>query len=69
MSIIPLALPGLVIGVFLLATRQPSLIKEMQIGWGILILLAVAAYLFRRCRDARPLESTQAGSGRPSSRW
>ena len=37
-----LLLPGLVIGVFLLATRQPSLIKEMQIGWGILILLAVA---------------------------
>ncbi|NHZ72861.1 MAG: phospholipid carrier-dependent glycosyltransferase [Nitrospirae bacterium] len=37
-----LALPGLVIGVFLLATRRVSLIREMQIGWGLLILLAVA---------------------------
>ena len=34
-----LALPGLVIGVFLLATRRLALIKEMQIGWGLLILL------------------------------
>jgi 4-amino-4-deoxy-L-arabinose transferase-like glycosyltransferase len=37
-----LVLPGLVIGVFLLSTRRLSLIKEMQIGWGLLILLAVA---------------------------
>jgi len=37
-----LVLPGLVIGVFLLSTRRLSLIKDMQIGWGLLILLAVA---------------------------
>ena len=37
-----LALPGLVIGVFLLATRRLGMIKQMQIGWGLLILLAVA---------------------------
>jgi len=37
-----LALPGLVIGVFLLATRRLGLIKGMQIGWGLLILLLVA---------------------------
>lgn len=37
-----LVLPGLVIGVFLLSTRRLNLIKEMQIGWGLLILLAVA---------------------------
>lgn len=37
-----LVLPGLVIGIFLLATRRLSLVREMQIGWGILILLAVA---------------------------
>ena len=37
-----LALPGLVVGLFLLATRRLKLIKEMQIGWGLLILLAVA---------------------------
>jgi 4-amino-4-deoxy-L-arabinose transferase-like glycosyltransferase len=37
-----LALPGLVIGVFLLATRRLALIREMQIGWGLLILLLVA---------------------------
>jgi len=37
-----LVLPGLVIGVFLLSTRRLSLIKDMQIGWGFLILLAVA---------------------------
>jgi len=37
-----LVLPCLVIGLFLLATRRLSLLKEMQIGWGLLILLAVA---------------------------
>ncbi|MGB5551697.1 MAG: glycosyltransferase family 39 protein, partial [Thermoanaerobaculia bacterium] len=37
-----LALPGLVIGVFLLATRRLALIREMQIGRGLLILLLVA---------------------------
>jgi len=37
-----LALPGLVIGLFLLATRRLRLIQEMQLGWGLLILLAVA---------------------------
>jgi len=37
-----LVLPGLVIGVFLLSTRRLSLIKELQVGWGLLILLAVA---------------------------
>ena len=37
-----LALPGLVIGVFLLATHKLALIKEMRISWGILILLAIA---------------------------
>lgn len=36
-------LPVTIIGVFLIFKRQLSFLKQMQIGWGILILLAVAA--------------------------
>ena len=36
-------LPVTIIGLFLIFKRQLNFLKEMQIGWGILILLAVAA--------------------------
>jgi 4-amino-4-deoxy-L-arabinose transferase-like glycosyltransferase len=36
-------LPVTIIGLFLIFKRQLSFLKEMQIGWGILILFAVAA--------------------------
>jgi 4-amino-4-deoxy-L-arabinose transferase-like glycosyltransferase len=36
-------LPVMIIGLFLIVTRQLRLVKEMQIGWGLLILFAVAA--------------------------
>ncbi len=36
-------LPVTIIGLFLIFKRQLSFLKQMQIGWGILILLAVAA--------------------------
>jgi 4-amino-4-deoxy-L-arabinose transferase-like glycosyltransferase len=38
-----LVLPGLVIGPYLLLTRQLRLLREMQIGWGVLIVLAIAS--------------------------
>jgi 4-amino-4-deoxy-L-arabinose transferase-like glycosyltransferase len=38
-----LALPAMVIGPYLIIERRLSFIKQMQIGWGILIFLAVAA--------------------------
>ncbi len=38
-----LALPAMVIGLFLIFERKLSFIKQMQIGWGILIFLAVAS--------------------------
>jgi hypothetical protein len=36
-------LPVMIIGLFLVLRRQLSLLKEMQIGWGILIFFAVAS--------------------------
>jgi 4-amino-4-deoxy-L-arabinose transferase-like glycosyltransferase len=36
-------LPIMIIGLFLIIKRQLGFLKHMQIGWGILILLAVAA--------------------------
>lgn len=36
-------LPAMIIGLFLIIKKQLGFIKHMQIGWGILILLAVAA--------------------------
>ena len=36
------ALPMMAIGLFLIYKRQLSFLKEMQIGWGLLIFLAVA---------------------------
>ena len=38
-----LAIPMMIIGLFLIYKRQLRFLKEMQIGWGILIFLAVAA--------------------------
>jgi len=38
-----LALPAMVIGLFLIFERKLSFIKQMQVGWGILIFLAVAS--------------------------
>jgi 4-amino-4-deoxy-L-arabinose transferase-like glycosyltransferase len=38
-----LVLPALVIGPYLLLTRQLRLLREMQIGWGVLIVLAIAS--------------------------
>jgi 4-amino-4-deoxy-L-arabinose transferase-like glycosyltransferase len=38
-----LALPALVIGPYLLLTRRFHLLREMQIGWGVLIVLAIAS--------------------------
>jgi len=40
---IGLLLPGLIIGLFLLLKGKLSFLKEMQIGWGILIFLVIAA--------------------------
>jgi len=36
-------LPVMIIGLFLIFKRQLRFLKQMQVGWGILILLAVAA--------------------------
>jgi len=36
-------LPTMIIGLFLIYKRQLRFLKEMQIGWGVLILLAVAS--------------------------
>jgi 4-amino-4-deoxy-L-arabinose transferase-like glycosyltransferase len=36
-------LPMMIIGLFLICKRQLRFLKEMQIGWGLLIFLAVAA--------------------------
>lgn len=36
-------LPAMVIGLFLILKKQLRFLKEMQLGWGILILLAVAS--------------------------
>ncbi|CAB1062645.1 hypothetical protein D1BOALGB6SA_7425 [Olavius sp. associated proteobacterium Delta 1] len=36
-------LPVMIIGLFLIFNRQLSFLKEMQVGWGVLIFLAVAA--------------------------
>ena len=46
-------LPGLVIVPFLLLTRRWQLIREMRIGWGVVILLAVAGpwYLLMNLRN------------------
>ncbi|UCD81310.1 MAG: glycosyltransferase family 39 protein [Desulfobacterales bacterium] len=38
-----LALPAIVIGPFLIFRRELSFIKEMQMGWGILVFLAVSS--------------------------
>jgi 4-amino-4-deoxy-L-arabinose transferase-like glycosyltransferase len=38
-----LALPVMIIGVYLIAERNLIFIKQMQIGWGLLIFLAVAS--------------------------
>ncbi|MGB6335481.1 MAG: glycosyltransferase family 39 protein [Thermoanaerobaculia bacterium] len=38
-----LVIPALVIGPYLLLTRQLRLLREMQIGWGALIVLAIAS--------------------------
>jgi 4-amino-4-deoxy-L-arabinose transferase-like glycosyltransferase len=38
-----LVLPAMVIGLFLIFEKKMSFIKQMQIGWGILIFLAVAS--------------------------
>jgi len=40
---IGLLLPGLIIGLLLLLKGKLSFLKEMQIGWGILIFLVIAA--------------------------
>lgn len=37
-----LALPGLVIGLYLVLTRRLGLVREMRIGWGLLIVPAIA---------------------------
>ena len=37
------AIPVMIIGLFLILKRQLSFLKEMQIGWGILLFIAVAA--------------------------
>ena len=36
-------LPGLIIGLFLILKKKLGFLKEMEIGWGILIFLVVAA--------------------------
>jgi len=38
-----LAIPMMIIGLFLIYHRQLGFLKEMQIGWGVLIFLVVAA--------------------------
>jgi 4-amino-4-deoxy-L-arabinose transferase-like glycosyltransferase len=38
-----IVLPGLTIGLFLVMKRELSFLKEMRIGWGLLIFFAVAA--------------------------
>jgi len=38
-----LMLPALVIGPYLLLTRQLRMLRQMQIGWGALIVLAIAS--------------------------
>jgi 4-amino-4-deoxy-L-arabinose transferase-like glycosyltransferase len=40
---IGLLLPALIIGLFLILKRRLSFLKEMEIGWGIVVFLAVAA--------------------------
>jgi 4-amino-4-deoxy-L-arabinose transferase-like glycosyltransferase len=51
-------LPMMVIGLFLICKRQLRFIKEMQIGWGILILTAIAApwYILISLRNPDYLE-------------
>jgi 4-amino-4-deoxy-L-arabinose transferase-like glycosyltransferase len=48
-----LVLPALVIGLFLLTERRLSMMKQMKIGWGALIVLAIGApwYLMVSARD------------------
>jgi len=38
-----LAIPAMVIGLYLIVEKKLAFVKQMQIGWGILIFLAVAA--------------------------
>ena len=38
-----LLLPGLIVGLFLLMTRRLAFLKEMKLGWGIVVFLLVAA--------------------------
>lgn len=38
-----LVIPALVIGPYLLLTRRLGLMREMQIGWGVLIVVAIAS--------------------------
>jgi 4-amino-4-deoxy-L-arabinose transferase-like glycosyltransferase len=38
-----LGLPGLIVGLFLLLRKRLGFLKEMRIGWGVVIFLAVAA--------------------------
>jgi len=40
---IGILLPAMIIGLFLIFKRQLGFLRQMQIGWGVLILLAVAA--------------------------
>ena len=40
---IGLALPVMIVGLFLIYKKQLKLLREMQIGWGLLIFLAIAA--------------------------
>jgi len=47
-------LPGCIIGLFLMLKRKLSFLKEMEMAWGILIFLAVAApwYVLISMRDS-----------------
>jgi len=49
-----LLLPGLVIGPYLLLTKRLALIREMRLGWGVLIVLVIAApwYILMGLRHA-----------------
>jgi 4-amino-4-deoxy-L-arabinose transferase-like glycosyltransferase len=48
-----LVLPGLTIGLFLIMKRELSFLKEMRIGWGLLIFFLIAApwYIAMSLRD------------------
>jgi 4-amino-4-deoxy-L-arabinose transferase-like glycosyltransferase len=49
-----IVLPAVIVGLFLILTKRPGFLREMEIGWGLLIFLAVAApwYVLVSARNA-----------------